>query len=173
MKDVGQNNMPKASSELDKAHQSAGDQDPKEAAKQDEKSKQDAQKAAESAKNASNQQAEAIAKMNNMLSQLAESGVQAALSQAREIKKEQDKVAEDTQKHAAENAGKNLNDLSKQAKENLEQMAKKQADVGDKIQGAHRSDEERQRTAEASRSHRHRVRSPSTPRAGCCRGTGA
>ena len=135
MKDVGQNNMPKASSELDKAHQSAGNQDPKDAGKQDEKSKEAAQKTAESAKNASNQQAEAIAKMNNMLSQLgAESGVQAALSQARELKKEQDKVAEDTQKHAAEKPGKDLKDLSKDAKANLEQMAKKQADLGDKTQ---------------------------------------
>jgi hypothetical protein len=133
MKDVGGNNMPKAATELHKAQDSAGNKNPSSGAKQDAQSKAQAKQTAESAQNASKQQGEAIAKMNDMIQQLGAAGdLQAALSALRDIKDAQSKVDEGTQKFGRDNAGKNISELSPQAKKEMEKLAQDQKELSQK-----------------------------------------
>ena len=132
MKQVGQNNMPKAASELKKAQEAAGNQDPKEP-KQDAQSKEQAKQASEAAKNASKQQGEAIARMKSMIEQMGAMGDMAALgSELKNIKEKQDKLTADTREFAAKNAGKKLEQLSKEDKEKLDKMAGEQKSLSDR-----------------------------------------
>ena len=132
MKDVGQNTMPKAASELKNAHDAAGNQDPKDP-KQEQQSKEQAKQTSEAAKGASQKQGEAIAQMNKMIDQLGAVGdMEAMKGELKEIQKKQDDLTKDTRDFAAKNAGKSPSQLSKEDKEKLAQMAKDQKDLSDR-----------------------------------------
>ena len=128
MKDVAQNNMPKAASNLTKAQDAAGKQaDPK--AGKDAKA-QAAKDAAKSAGEASEQQQQAMNTMQDVIKKLDEQNsigkVRSDVAQL--IKKETD-IQKDVQKANLDNLGKKPEELAKDAKENLDRLKKEQDDA--------------------------------------------
>ncbi len=89
-----------------------------------------AQQASKAAKGASEQQKEAIEKMDKMIAELGKAGdIDSAKAKLKEIQKEQDKVTQEAREAMAPIAGKKPEDLSKDLKEKLDQLAGKQKDL--------------------------------------------
>ncbi|MCL2645509.1 MAG: hypothetical protein FWD61_00720 [Phycisphaerales bacterium] len=145
MNDIGQNDMPKAASELGKAHDAAGNQEP---GKQNEQSKSEAKQTAQAASNASQKQAEAIAKMENMIDQLGAAGDLAEAQRVlRDIKARQDKLNTDTNRTAIDTRGKDVKDLTPDEKKRLDALANRQQQLHQETQSAIKDMEDSARRA--------------------------
>jgi hypothetical protein len=125
MKDVSGNNMPKAASDLNKAHETAGNSDANDAA-----AKEQAKQTAESAGSADKQQGEAIAKMDDMINALGAAGdFEAARVALQKIFDDQQRVAKETRELSAQTISKLPSELSPELKARSERLAAEQKDL--------------------------------------------
>ena len=126
MQDVAKSNIPAAASELNKAHQAAAASD--KAADQAAQAKQTADAAA----NASGQQGEAIAKMNNMIDRLGAAGdFEAIRSELAKIKTKQDALDAQTRTLATQTIGKKPEELPQDLRDKLNDAADQQKALAD------------------------------------------
>ncbi|HVS71851.1 MAG TPA: hypothetical protein VHQ47_11405 [Phycisphaerae bacterium] len=128
LKDVADTNMPKAASDLNKAHETAGNADAK-----DPNAKQQAQQTSDSAKSADNQQGEALAKMDNIINALGAAGdFEAARTALKQILDQQTQLAKETRDLSAKTTEKNPDDLPKDIKDRLERISAQQKDLANR-----------------------------------------
>jgi len=126
MKDVGQNNMPKAASDLNKAHEAAGNTD-----KRNDQSKEQAKQAADAATSASTSQGQAVATMDRLIDRLGAAGdFETARAELHKIKDKQDELEKRTQALMAKTFGSKPEDLPQNLKDELSQLANDQKDLG-------------------------------------------
>ncbi|HUO10653.1 MAG TPA: hypothetical protein VM008_20295 [Phycisphaerae bacterium] len=125
LKDVGQNNMPAAASDLDRARDAAGNQ-----TQQNEKARQEAQQTADAAGAAGEQQQQAIAKMDNLVNQLGAAGdFEAIRGELQKIKEIQDTVGQQTRALSAQTVGKKPEELSQDLRDKLSSLSEQQKNL--------------------------------------------
>lgn len=125
MKDVSGNNMPKAASDLNKAHESAGNADANDAA-----AREQAKQTGEAAQSADKQQGEAIAKMDDMINALGAAGdYEAARVALQKIFDDQQRVNKETRELSAQTISKDPSELSRELKDRADRLAAEQKDL--------------------------------------------
>ncbi len=125
MQSVGQENMPKAAGDLNKAQESAGNHNP-----DPDAAKGEAKQAANAMASANGQQDQAIATMDALINRLASaSDFEALRARVNNLLSQQQQVANQTKQLAAQTIGRNPQDLPRELQDKLAALAKQQDDL--------------------------------------------
>ena len=125
VRDVGQNNMPAAAGKLNQAHDAAGNQQ-----QQNDKAKQEAQQAADAASQAREQQAQAIASMDNLINQLGAAGdFEALRGELQQLRDKQDAVGKQTRDLSMKTVGQKPEELPQDLRDKLSSLSAQQQNL--------------------------------------------